>query len=91
MGIGGAIGGLVAAVGHVTAYTIGMTNVLMVIGFATGGISNLLWCCAAGGVAFAVSAALSYCFGVVPAQESTAAKDEADGLEALDREAKAGA
>lgn len=51
MAIGGAVGGLVAAVGHVTAYTIGMTNVLMVIGFATGGISNLLWCCAAGGVA----------------------------------------
>lgn len=46
-----------------------MTNVLMVIGFATGGISNLLWCCAAGGTAFAVSAALSYCFGVVPAKE----------------------
>ena len=45
-----------------------MTNVLMVIGFATGGISNLLWCCAAGGVSFAVSAALSYCFGVVPAK-----------------------
>ncbi|MFR7796783.1 MAG: hypothetical protein ACLU37_00135 [Collinsella sp.] len=32
MAIGGAVGGLVAAVGHVTAYTIGMTNVLMVIG-----------------------------------------------------------
>ena len=71
MAIGGAVGGLVAAVGHVTAYTIGMTNVLMVIGFATGGISNLLWCCAAGGVAFAVSAALSYCFGVVPAKGQT--------------------
>ena len=27
MAIGGAVGGLVAAVGHVTAYTIGMTNV----------------------------------------------------------------
>ncbi len=66
MAIGGAVGGLVAAVGHVTAYTIGMTNVLMVIGFATGGISNLLWCCVAGGTAFAASAALSYCFGVVP-------------------------
>lgn len=71
MAIGGAVGGLVAAVGHVTAYTIGMTNVLMVIGFATGGISNLLWCCAAGGVAFAVSAALSCCFGVVPAKGQT--------------------
>ena len=45
----------------------------MVIGFATGGISNLLWCCVAGGTAFVVSAALSYCFGVVPAAE-----DEAD-------------
>ena len=77
MAIGGAVGGLVAAVGHVTAYTIGMTNVLMVIGFATGGISNLLWCCAAGGMAFAVSAALSYCFGVVPAQ-GQAAGDGAD-------------
>ncbi len=45
MAIGGAVGGLVAAVGHVTAYTIGMTNVLMVIGFATGGIEPA--CCGA--------------------------------------------
>ena len=68
--------------GHVTAYTIGMTNVLMVIGFATGGISNLLWCCAAGGTAFAVSAALSYCFGVVPTKEQTT-KDGADSPETV--------
>ena len=77
MAIGGAVGGLVAAVGHVTAYTIGMTNVLMVIGFATGGISNLLWCCVAGGTAFAASAALSYCFGVVPT------KGQATGTEPI--------
>lgn len=82
MAIGGAVGGLVAAVGHVTAYTIGMTNVLMVIGFATGGISNLLWCCAAGGVAFAVSAALSYCFGVVPTK-GQAAEDGANSPETV--------
>ena len=91
MAIGGAVGGLVAAVGHVTAYTIGMTNVLMVIGFATGGISNLLWCCVAGGTAFAVSAALSYCFGIVPSQEPATLQDETDGLEAINGEAKAGA
>ena len=91
MAIGGAVGGLVAAVGHVTAYTIGMTNVLMVIGFATGGISNLLWCCAAGGTAFAVSAALSYCFGIVPPQEPATVQDETDGLEAISGEVKAGA
>ena len=59
-----------------------MTNVLMVIGFATGGISNLLWCCVAGGVAFAVSAARSYCFGVVPAQ-GQAAEDGADSPETV--------
>ena len=82
MAIGGAVGGLVAAVGHVTAYTIGMTNVLMVIGFATGGISNLLWCCVAGGTAFAVSAALSYCFGVVPAK-GQATEDGADSPETV--------
>lgn len=82
MAIGGAVGGLVAAVGHVTAYTIGMTNVLMVIGFATGGISNLLWCCAAGGVAFAMSAALSYCFGVVPTKGQTTG-DGADSSETV--------
>ena len=91
MAIGGAVGGLVAAVGHVTAYAIGMTNVLMVIGFATGGISNLLWCCAAGGTAFAVSAALSYCFGIVPSQEPATLQDETDGLETINGEAKAGA
>ena len=77
MAIGGAVGGLVAAVGHVTAYTIGMTNVLMVIGFAMGGISNLLWCCAAGGTAFA-----SYCFGVVPTKEQ-ATEDGADSPETV--------
>lgn len=66
--------------GHVTAYTIGMTNVLMVIGFATGGISNLLWCCVAGGTAFAASAALSYCFGVVPTK-GRATGDGADSPE----------
>lgn len=90
MAIGGAVGGLVAAVGHVTAYTIGMTNVLMVIGFATGGISNLLWCCAAGGTAFAVSAALSYCFGVVPAK-GQATGDGADSLETSKSAAEASA
>ena len=90
MAVGGAVGGLVAAVGHVTAYTIGMTNVLMVIGFATGGISNLLWCCAAGGAAFAVSAALSYCFGVVPTKVQ-AAEDEADSLETVASAAEASA
>ena len=90
MAIGGAVGGLVAAVGHVTAYTIGMTNVLMVIGFATGGISNLLWCCAAGGVAFAVSAALSYCFGVVPAK-GQATGDGADSPETSKSVAEASA
>ena len=68
--------------GHVTAYTIGMTNVLMVIGFATGGIPNLLWCCVAGGTAFAVSAALSYCFGVVPAKGQTMG-DGADSSETV--------
>ena len=76
--------------GHVTAYTIGMTNVLMVIGFATGGISNMLWCCAAGGVAFAVSAALSYCFGVV-STKGQAAEDEADSLEPAESVAEASA
>lgn len=90
MAIGGAVGGLVAAVGHVTAYTIGMTNVLMVIGFATGGISNLLWCCAAGGTAFAVSAALSYCFGVVPTK-GQAAEDEADSPKTSESVAEASA
>lgn len=59
-----------------------MTNVLMVIGFATGGISNLLWCCAAGGVAFAMSAALSYCFGVVPTKGQTTG-DGADSSETV--------
>ena len=68
--------------GHVTAYTIGMTNVLMVIGFATGGFSNLLWCCVAGGTAFVVSAALSYCFGVVPAK-GQATGDGADSPETV--------
>lgn len=76
--------------GHVTAYTIGMTNVLMVIGFATGGISNLLWCCVAGGTAFVVSAALSYCFGVVPTKEQ-AAEDEADSTETIASVVEAGA
>ena len=90
MAVGGAVGGLVAAVGHVTAYTIGMTNVLMVIGFATGGISNLLWCCAAGGTAFAVSAALSCCFGVVPTKVQ-AAEDEVDSLETVASAAEANA
>ena len=68
MAVGGAVGGLVAAIGHVTAYTIGMSNILMVVGFATGGVSNFVWCCVAGGVAFAVSACLSYFFGGVGAR-----------------------
>ena len=67
-----------------------MTNVLMVIGFATGGISNLLWCCPAGGAAFAVSAALSCCFGVVPTKMQ-AAEDAADSLETVASAAEASA
>ena len=67
-----------------------MTNVLMVSGCATGGISNLLWCCVAGSVAFAVSAALSYCFGVVPAKGQTTG-DGADSPETSKSVAEASA
>lgn len=62
----------------------------MVIGFATGGFSNLLWCCVAGGTAFVVSAALSYCFGVVPAK-GQATGDGADSPETVVSAAEASA
>ena len=57
---------------------------------STGGISHLLWCCVAGGAAFAVAAALSYCFGVVPTKEQ-ATGDGADLPETVASAAEASA
>ena len=65
---GGAIGGLIAALTHVTAYTVGATNIVMIAGFAAGGTTNIFWCCASNGAAFIAAAVIAYLWGFTKEQ-----------------------
>jgi PTS system beta-glucosides-specific IIC component len=65
---GGAIGGLIAGLFHVTVYVMGASNFLGIIGFAQGGISNLVWGIVASLAAFASAAILTFLFGFTKEQ-----------------------
>lgn len=75
--VGGAVGGLIAAIGHVTVYVLGATNILGLVSYVGGGTSNLVWGCVASGVAFVVAAAVTFLFGFT--KEELAADAEAAG------------
>ena len=68
MVVGGAIGGLIAALTNVTTYVLGATNILGVTGFVAGGTANLVWGCVASGTAFVAAAAIAYFFGFTKEQ-----------------------
>lgn len=68
MVIGGAIGGLIAGVFHVTTYVLGATNILGLIGYAGGGTANLMWGAISSVVAFVVAAAITFLFGFTKEQ-----------------------
>ena len=65
---GGAIGGLIAGIFHVTTYVLGATNILGIVGFVAGGTFNLVMGCIASAVAFIAAAAISYSFGFTKEQ-----------------------
>lgn len=60
---GGAIGGLIAAIAHVTVYILGATNILNLTGYVAGGTANLTWGCIASAAAFISAAAIAFFFG----------------------------
>lgn len=68
MVIGGAVGGLIAGIFHVTTYMLGATNILGPMGFVAGGTSNFVWGIVASGVAFVLSAVITYLFGFTKEQ-----------------------
>jgi len=65
---GGAIGGALAGIFHVTTYVLGATNILGVVGFVAGGTFNMTMGCIASAVAFIAAAAISYSFGFTKEQ-----------------------
>lgn len=65
---GGAIGGAIAGIFHVTTYVLGATNILGITGFVAGGTTNLVWGCIASGVAFVAAAVIAYLFGFTKEQ-----------------------
>jgi PTS system beta-glucosides-specific IIC component len=65
---GGAIGGLIAGIFHVTTYVLGATNILGIVGFVAGGTFNMVMGCIASAVAFIAAAAISYSFGFTKEQ-----------------------
>lgn len=65
---GGAIGGAIAGIFHVTTYVLGATNILGVVGFVAGGTFNMTMGCIASAVAFIAAAAISYTFGFTKEQ-----------------------
>ena len=65
---GGAIGGAIAGIFHVTTYVLGATNILGVVGFVAGGTFNLVMGCVASFAAFIAAAAISYTFGFTKEQ-----------------------
>ena len=65
---GGAIGGALAGIFHVTTYVLGATNILGVVGFVAGGTFNMVMGCIASAVAFIAAAAISYSFGFTKEQ-----------------------
>ena len=68
MVIGGAAGGAVAGIFHVTTYVLGATNILGLTGYVAGGTSNLVWGCISSGIAFVVAAVVAYLFGFTKEQ-----------------------
>ena len=80
MMIGGAVGGLIGGVFQVTTYVLGATNVLVVLGFAAGGTSNLIWGVIACIASFVSAAAITFLFGFTKEQldeDARAAKTSA--------------
>ena len=65
---GGAIGGALAGIFHVTTYVLGATNILGIVGFVAGGTFNMVMGCIASAVAFIAAAAISYSFGFTKEQ-----------------------
>ena len=53
---------------HVTAYTVGATNIIMIAGFAAGGPMNIFWCCVSNGAAFVAATAIAYLWGFTKEQ-----------------------
>lgn len=66
--IGGVAGGIVAGIGHVATYVIGAANILMWVGFAGGGMTNLVWGIIASVVAFVVATVVTFLFGFTKEQ-----------------------
>ncbi len=72
MAIGGFCGGLYAGIMHVGTYVMGATNFLAVLGYVSGGTSNMINGCIGVVIAFVVSAVLTYFIGFT--KEDLAAK-----------------
>ncbi len=76
---GGAVGGLIAAMTHVTVYILGATNILGLTGYVAGGTANLVWGCIASAAAFIVAAAVAFLFGFTPEELSADAEAAGEG------------